>query len=273
MARKLTFSGVFSALALFIVISGLLRSAVADSSIESARASSEKMNSTLHELTHVVQRGQASSGPARSIRASENGNGTAGEIQVLIDQLLAQTLELQKIYSERKLKEGSGYLNTISDNARIIKDLAQRLGSNPSSSETAQYYRRISERLRHINRAQDNHDQWIGAFSASRPSSRESVGEEIYADEYGRVKTRISHKDSGKNSETEGDPDRPLTEGRVPNAPHSGNGRDRPTESISLNYSKIKPHSVSVRGIYEYIEWHKYRNRCSTRPGLLSPDP
>lgn len=50
----------------------------------------------------------------------------------------------------------------------------------------------------------------------------------------------------------ESDPDRPIANGRVANTSASGKGEDRPTESVSFNFTKIKLNAASVRRIYEY---------------------
>ena len=260
MNRKTTISGVSATLAIFVATSGLWRSAAAESfDIEIVRAPSKRIDSVLHELTHVLQQAMESSGAAksagetRSPRISTGGPGsTAENLQTLADRLLTQSLEMQKIYSDRRLEEGIGYMNTISAEARMIKDLTQHLGPSSGSSETSEYYRRVSERLRHVNRAKDDHDKWIELVSASSPSGSGKARAEIHPDEYGRVKTRLPQKNEGENSGAGGDPDQPLVQGRVHNAPEPDNAEDRPTESISLNYSKIRLHSVSVHKIYEY---------------------
>ncbi len=230
MNKKTKSSGMIAAVVLLILGSGSWRAAWTDSSLEAVRASSHRIDSVLHELTHAVQQAQGSSGSAKTTGASQTVSAsrsrmeTAGRIQTLTDQLLGQTPELERIYRDRNLAEGIGYMNTISSEARKIKDLTQSLGPSPGSSETAEYYRRVSERLRHINRAKDDHDKWMDVLSISWPSGQAKAG----------------------------DPDRPLVAGRIYNASGSSPANDHPTESIALNYSKIQLHSASIDRIYEY---------------------
>jgi hypothetical protein len=303
---------VIVAVVLATIVSGPLRSAWADPALDAAKRSSKTIESVLHEMGHALQQGQkasstvgaATTGPTTTRLARTESTGSsrtatgkaddqssnwvrvaqahamddAAKLIRLSDKVLIETRKLEKIYRNRDLKDGLGHVRAIASEADRIKKLARDLGSAPTPSGTKQFYKRVSERLRHKNRAHDGHKKWIEILSSSSSASQGKAGEEIYTDEHGRVKSQFSKDRQGKSAfklskKRSGDPDRPFVTGRVYTdaeketgtrkvemekvrissvSAGSGGAKDRPSESISLNYTQVRMSSTSVHGTYEY---------------------
>lgn len=198
----------------------------------------------------------------------------AGRITRLSNRVLSETRKMEIIYRQRNLPEGLRHVKAIAAEAEKINKLGRDLGSSPTASQASQYYTRVSERLRQKSRARDGHDKWIDVLSLSWPSHGKP-GEEIPTDEYGRVKVQMSNDRQSQAVEelspkkmpgTKGDPDRPLVTGRVysgdgkqaayrkielekaivsSHSTGSSSGEDKPTESVTFNFSKVEMDSKS----------------------------
>ncbi len=268
-----------------MVTSGLSRTVGAAKSITVGRARNETVGNdqTATAKNSRTKTGRSDEKSSTWMRVGQARTlDSASKLTRLSDKVLTETRKLEKIYRDRKFKDGIRYVKAIASEADRIKKLVRVLGGSPTANEASRFYSRVGERLRHKNRAHDGHKKWIDVLSVSLPSSREKPGEEIHTDEYGRVKTKMStdrQRKSGTElsqervSRTTGDPDRPVVTGRVYTdtekqtrtkkiemekvritsvSAGSSGAKDRPTENITLNYTEFKASSTMVIGTYEY---------------------
>lgn len=176
-----------------------------------------------HEATHTVQQ--------RSGVAA--GRSVAAEATGIADRILAETAKLEQQYRGREFREGRNHARSIAADAKRIGQYARQLGDEPSPAARAKFQERISETLRHKDRALAAHRRWLEDLAAGSSSPpRTTPAGNGDPEGAGRVRLKMPNDRSGSQDQGSrksisvlpagraaptGDPDRPLTRGTVAN--------------------------------------------------------
>ena len=136
---------------------------------EAVENSTNKIDELYREIANVVQQrsGVSESEAAREKKRKKKRKKAAADITKLADQIAIESKKLEKLYKTPGTRGGKKRARALGDDAEQIKELGKQLDAAASPEEERHVYTRISERLRHKDRAVSSHKEWIVKKSAS----------------------------------------------------------------------------------------------------------